>query len=452
MPSDWRPSTVFRTGPALGGLQDDHRPAGALGPAFDPRCSLDGRDRFDRLVEHFGHLLVDVVRLVPLDPEHRMAVSFEQRGELPATDAGEHRRGCDLVPVQVQDRKHGSVGERVEELVRVPARRQRARLRLPIAHDAADHQVGVVEGGAIGVREGVSQLAPFVDGAGCLRGHVRGDTAWERELAEEAAHAGFVLGHLRIDLGVRAFQVGIGDGGRPPVPRPDHVDRVQVPVPDHPVHVRVDEVEARGGPPVPEQPRLDVLRAKRLAQQGIVHQVDLADGQVVGCPPVPIDESQLFCAQCAAHVPVLLVDSTETSTVVQRPWGAPPHSHTRANGIRSGPLRFSMLSRAWPTRSAVRPVRDRRSRYRSRCAGARSTRGRVRRGRRRRGAARDRPRRRRIRRPRRPKGPARPPGAAAGRGGLPSAARRPRGGDPRGGSSWFLASVAEQTKAVADDQ
>ena len=37
-----------------------------------------------------------------------------------------------------------------------------------------------------------------------------------------------------------------------------------------------------------EEPRLDVLNAKRLAEQRVVEQVDLADGQVVRGTPVGI--------------------------------------------------------------------------------------------------------------------------------------------------------------------
>jgi hypothetical protein len=82
---------------------------------------------------------------------------------------------------------------------------------------------------------------------------------------------------VRIDLGVRALEVHIGDEARATVPGAGDVDRVQVLAADHPVHVDVDEVEPRGRAPVAEQPRLDVLDPKRLAQQRVVEQVDLAD-------------------------------------------------------------------------------------------------------------------------------------------------------------------------------
>jgi hypothetical protein len=39
-----------------------------------------------------------------------------------------------------------------------------------------------------------------------------------------------------------------------------------------------------------EQPRLDVARLERTAQQRIVEQVDLADAEVVRRPPVSVDQ------------------------------------------------------------------------------------------------------------------------------------------------------------------
>ena len=65
----------------------------------------------------------------------------------------------------MQDRQHRAVGARVEELVRVPAGGERPGLGLAVADDAGDEQVGVVEGGAVGVGERVAELAALVDRA-----------------------------------------------------------------------------------------------------------------------------------------------------------------------------------------------------------------------------------------------------------------------------------------------
>ncbi|GIW07487.1 MAG: hypothetical protein KatS3mg060_2292 [Dehalococcoidia bacterium] len=48
----------------------------------------------------------------------------------------------------------------------MPARGERAGLRLAVAHHAGHDQVRVVEGGAEGVRERVAELAALVDRAG----------------------------------------------------------------------------------------------------------------------------------------------------------------------------------------------------------------------------------------------------------------------------------------------
>ena len=70
----------------------------------------------------------------------------------------------------------------------MPAGGQRAGLGLAVADDAGDQQVRVVEGGSVGVAQGVAQLAALVDGAGRLRRHVAGNPAREAELAEEGLH------------------------------------------------------------------------------------------------------------------------------------------------------------------------------------------------------------------------------------------------------------------------
>ena len=75
--------------------------------------------------------------------------------------------------------------------------------------------------------------------------------------------------------------------------RAGDVERVQVALADDPVQVGVEQVQPGRRAPVPEQSRLDVLGAQRLAQQRVVEQVDLADGQVVRGPPVRVDRLEL---------------------------------------------------------------------------------------------------------------------------------------------------------------
>ena len=160
----------------------------------------------------------------------------------------------------------------------MPAGGERSRLGLAVADDAEGDEVRIVERGAVGVTDGVPELAALVDGPRRLRRDVAADAAREGELAEQLADAVLVAGDVREVLGICPLEVRIGDGRRPAVPRSDDVDRVEIAGLDDPVQVRVDEVQAGRRAPVAEQAGLDMVAAQRLAEQGIVEQVDLADG------------------------------------------------------------------------------------------------------------------------------------------------------------------------------
>ena len=284
---------LLRPRPALRRAQDQHRPLRPLGLAVLARRALDARDVVERVVERGRELLVHGVRLVALDEQRPVAVALEERDELVLRDAREDGRVRDLVAVQVQDRQHRAVGLRVEELVRVPARRERPGLRLAVADDARDEQVGVVERGAERVRERVAELAALVDRARRLGRDVARDPAGERELPEEPAQSFLVVADVRVDLAVRALEVRARDEPGPAVPGPGDEDRAEVARADLPVEVRVEEVEPGRRAEVAEQPRLDVLRPQRLAEQRVVEQVDLPDGEVVRRAPPGVDEPQL---------------------------------------------------------------------------------------------------------------------------------------------------------------
>ncbi len=291
------PVDLVRARPALGRPQHDHRPAGTVGRPLLARPALDRRDPVQRAVHGGGHRLVHRGRVVAGDMDRIVAVAAQQGVQFVLRDAGEHRGIGDLVAVEMQDRQHGAVVHRVEELRGVPGRGERPGLRLPVADHAGDQQPRVVERRTVGMREGVAQLAALMDGARRLRRDMAGHPARERELPEQQLHPRPVPAHVRIGLRVRAVQPGVGQDGRPAVPRPPHAQRVQTPGRDHPLEMRVHQVQPRCGAPVPQQPRLDVLGAQRLLQQRVGHQVDLPGGEVVGGPPVRVQRGELRRAE-----------------------------------------------------------------------------------------------------------------------------------------------------------
>src|SRR6516162_5506101 len=109
--------------------------------------------------------------------------------ELLMADAGENAGISNLVAIQVEYRQNHAVGRRVQEFVGMPARGERPSLRFAIADDAGNDQIGVVERCSVGMREGVAELAAFVNRTGRLRCNMAGDTTREGELGEQALHA-----------------------------------------------------------------------------------------------------------------------------------------------------------------------------------------------------------------------------------------------------------------------
>ncbi len=170
----------------------------------------------------------------------------------------------------------------------MPARGQRARLGLAVAHDAGNDQVWVVERRAKGVAQAVAQLASLVNRSGRLGGDVAGDAARERELLEQFPHPRLVFGDVRIDLAVCPLKVDVAHDRGAAVARPRDVDHVQVVLCDHSIQVNVNEVLPGRGTPVAQQSRLDVFELQGLAQERVVVQVDLADRDIVGGTPVGI--------------------------------------------------------------------------------------------------------------------------------------------------------------------
>ena len=84
----------------------------------------------------------------PSTKYRRVAVAAEQLIQFLVADAREHAGIGNFVAVQMQDRQHRAVGGGIEELVRVPARRQRAGLRFAVADDGSHDQIGIVKGRA----------------------------------------------------------------------------------------------------------------------------------------------------------------------------------------------------------------------------------------------------------------------------------------------------------------
>src|ERR1019366_4153926 len=97
----------------------------------------------------------------------------------------------DLVSVQMKDRKHGAITDRVQKFIGMPRGSERSGLCLSISDDDTHNQIGIVESRSERVRHTVTKLAAFVDRAWNLRRAVAAKLAGEREGSEQVEHAHF---------------------------------------------------------------------------------------------------------------------------------------------------------------------------------------------------------------------------------------------------------------------
>ena len=88
-------------------------------------------------------------------------------------------------------------------------------------------------------------------------------------------------GDVGVYLGVAAVQPVLSHHGVAAVAGAGEIDHVQIPVPDDPVQVGVDEVLPGHRAPVTHDFLFDLIGRQRLFQQGIVQQIELGSRQIV---------------------------------------------------------------------------------------------------------------------------------------------------------------------------
>src|ERR1700688_469880 len=142
----------------------------------------------------------------------------------------------------MQDGKHDAITRRVQKLVGMPTGGQRACFRFAITHHAADQQIWIVECGAVRVRNGVAELAAFVDGTWSFGSDMAGNSTRERKLLEQPPESVFRLRNAGIKLAVGAFQISVGNQPGTSVSRACNIDDVKIVLLDEPIQVYIDEI------------------------------------------------------------------------------------------------------------------------------------------------------------------------------------------------------------------
>src|SRR5215467_1065976 len=167
----------------------------------------------------------------------------------------------------MEDGKDCAITLWIQEFVGVPTGGERAGLGFAIAYNTADEQIRIIKRGAIGVEQRISKFPTLVNRSRSIGRGMAGNSTRPGELREQALHALFILRDRRIEFGIGAFQVSVGDNPRTSMSGAGNVDGIQVVGVDEPVHVDVNEIESRRCSPVSKQARLNVLDFQRLAQE-----------------------------------------------------------------------------------------------------------------------------------------------------------------------------------------
>src|SRR6266851_1709660 len=81
---------------------------------------------------------------------------------------------------------------------------------------------------AVSVRDAIAELSALVDTAGGFGSRVAANPARKAELLEEALHTCEIFALVRIDFGVRSFEIRIRQHGRRAVAGTRDEDRIQV--------------------------------------------------------------------------------------------------------------------------------------------------------------------------------------------------------------------------------
>ena len=232
---------------------------------------------------------MDARRIVAGDDVDVVTVAAEEAPYRLVALTTEDGRAGDLVSVQVEDGQHRTIPRRVEEVDALPRALEWPRFGLAISDHGDREEVRVVEDGPEGVHEDVAELAALVDGAGRRHAHVARHAARRRELAEEPLQAVGVPCDRGVDLAVGALEVRVREESRAPVAWTGQVDDVRVDLSDQAVQMDVDQAETGRRAPVPEEPGLHVLGPERLAEERVLPEIYLPDGEVVRGTPVGVE-------------------------------------------------------------------------------------------------------------------------------------------------------------------
>jgi hypothetical protein len=307
--------------PSLRSAQHDRGPACVCRRTTVAGSSLDEPNLLVRVAQDAQQLGKYDAGIGSRHDDRLPTLTVQEVDDVLVAAAPEDGRPGDLGTVEIENRQDGPVSACVEKCGKLPRTSQWSGLGLAVADDAGDRQIWTIEGGAARMHQRIPELTALVDAPRRLDTDVARNPARSGELTAQPSDSVGVRPDVRVDLGIRSFEVRRRDQCRSTVAGPGDVQPIGVGVLDVSVQQRVDHRQTGTGPPVAEQPRLDVRCIEGLAQQSVVLQVDLGHGQVVRSSPPREVEIEVFGR--------VLVSGHRRPFLVYIPRLSSPHVNTR---------------------------------------------------------------------------------------------------------------------------
>ncbi len=126
-----------------------------------------------------------LLRVVAFHKVRGPSTSLEELLQFFVLNTGEESWVADLVTIEVQDRQHRPVRNRVEEFIGLPGSRQRSCFRFAIADDARNDQAGVVKRRTKCMAERITEFSSFVNRPRRSRCDMAGNATRKGELCEK---------------------------------------------------------------------------------------------------------------------------------------------------------------------------------------------------------------------------------------------------------------------------
>src|SRR5262249_25103135 len=100
---------------------------------------------------------------------------------------------------------------------------------------------GVVVHCPVRMRDTIAKFTPLMDTSGRFRSGMAANPTGEGKLLEEAQHSSQAFALVRVNLGIRSFEIGLGENSRRAVTRPGDENCIEVILVDQPVEVDVSK-------------------------------------------------------------------------------------------------------------------------------------------------------------------------------------------------------------------